>query len=338
MTPTVLVTGASGFIGARVAAELVRRGVQVRALSRNMGTAADRDRARADMETHAGADGAAPGGTLEPLALDLSTADAPARLVKALNGVSAVIHAAANLAADEAGHARDTLDPTRALVAAMLAAKTPPLLVLVSSFSVYNHAALPRGAALTEETPLESCPAGRDAYARAKLAQEDIAREAAAAGLALRILRPAMVYGPGRLNCAHLGVRKGPLELALGSGPIMAVSVFACAEALALAALAPPPATPEVLNVVEADSPDRARWRQSMSGAERPALSIPAPTRMIGGLGAALTALGLGGKLPTLLRPPAFAARFHGAPADPARLHAALGWSARRSFEEASQA
>lgn len=339
LRPKILVTGASGFIGAHVAAELARRGAHVVAMSRTPRPARSWDAARAAMEAWTRGEGGAPGGVIEPAALDLSFPGAGATLAPLLVGVSAVVHAAARMAGDDGAQARDTLGPTRTLVEAMLAAERAPMLVLVSSFSVYDHAAIrAAGGTLTEASPLETAPGRRDAYARAKLGQEEIARAAAARGLPLRVMRPAFVFGPGRLDCAQLGVRKGPLEIALGDGPIAAIAVGDCAEALALAALAPPPAAAETFNLVDADAPDRARWRAALPEGAGPRLSIPVP---MGAMRAAMrlaAAAGLADRVPGLLRPPVFAARFEGAPASDAALRAAFGWAPRRRFEQAAQA
>ncbi|SFI48501.1 NAD-dependent epimerase/dehydratase family protein [Albimonas pacifica] len=327
--PRVLVTGASGFIGAHAAAELARRGAQVLAVSRTPRPASDWDRARAAMQAWTGGEGGAPGGGIQPLACDLSFPAAGERLEALVEGVSAVVHAAARLAGGDVEQARDTLGPTRALVAAMEARAPSALLVLVSSFSVYDIAAArAAGGVLDEDAALEAAPEARDAYTRAKLGQEAIVRAAGARGLPVRILRPAYVYGPGRLDCAHLGVRKGRVELAMGDGPVAAIPVAACAEALALAALAPPPASPEVFNVVDADAPDRGRWRAAMPAGSGAWLTLPVP-----GAAARAAAGLLGARAPGFLRGPVHAARFQGVPVSDARLRAAFGWTPRHRFE-----
>ena len=73
-----------------------------------------------------------------------------------------------------------------------------PRLVLASSLSVYQMAA--PGDELTEEWPLAPDAPGLDAYASAKLAQEEVARRMSAArGWDLTILRPGFIWGTGRL-------------------------------------------------------------------------------------------------------------------------------------------
>ncbi|MFT6229365.1 MAG: nucleoside-diphosphate-sugar epimerase, partial [Paracoccaceae bacterium] len=168
---TILITGANGFLGRRIVAAARARGLPVRALVRRPAPDAP----------WAGDEG------VEEIVRDLS---APGTLP--LDGVGAVIHAAATMQGDDVAHATGTLAPTRALLDAM--AGTAARLVLVSSFSVYGYAALPAGCALDETVPVEPDPHLRDAYCRAKLAQEAMVAEAVQHhGLTARILRPGAI-------------------------------------------------------------------------------------------------------------------------------------------------
>ena len=155
----------------------------------------------------------------------------------AFAGVDAVIHAAAAMSGDEARMQRDTVTATEKTMQAVAKAKVARV-VLVSSLSVYGTGALRAGALVDEDTPLERCPALRDAYCRAKLAQEIAALDGArASGTDLCILRAGAVWGPGRLWNAHLGLALGPVLLRLGKdGQIPLIHVETCAEALVRAA------------------------------------------------------------------------------------------------------
>ncbi|MEO0830200.1 MAG: NAD(P)-dependent oxidoreductase, partial [Pseudomonadota bacterium] len=180
----IVITGASGFVGRHAVQAARAAGHSVVALTRQ---------ARDDL----GAD------TVH--ALDLGTPGAADALVPILDGADAVIHAAAAMAGDDAAHAHGTLAPTRAVLSALKAVSGPVRLVLVSSFSVYGFASLPEGTLLTELTPLEPEPQKRDAYTRAKLAQEELAVAAARkTGRDLWLIRPGAIYGPGRLDTARL--------------------------------------------------------------------------------------------------------------------------------------
>ena len=186
----IVITGASGFVGRHAVQAARAAGHTVVALTRQ---------AQDDL----GAD------TVH--ALDLGTPEAADALVPILDGADAVIHAAAAMAGDDADHAHGTLAPTRAVLSALKAVSGPVRLVLVSSFSVYGFASLPEGTLLTELTPLEPEPQKRDAYTRAKLAQEELAVAAAReTGRDLWLVRPGAIYGPGRLDTAHPGsARRG---------------------------------------------------------------------------------------------------------------------------------
>jgi nucleoside-diphosphate-sugar epimerase len=332
--PRVLVTGAAGFLGAAAVAALPAAGAAARAAVRR----------------------AAPGAPwaddpgVERVALDLAAGDAAA-LDAALDGVSAVIHAAAG-AGDDAAHARDTVAATGALIAAMARRAAPPRLVLVSSFAVYNYASLPAWSTLDETTPLEPEPAMRDAYCRAKLAQEAQAlRAAQALGIETRVMRPGAIWGEGRWRSARLGLRAGPLLLRVGDPPVPAVHVADCAAALALAAVAPmggPGDAPvldggapwEAYNVVDPDAPTVSAWLAAAPPSARPRLAPALPPRLarapalaVGLVGA--LAPGVARRAPGPLRPESFDARFKPLRYSAARLEDRLGWRAARPLAAA---
>jgi len=340
MSGPLVITGAGGFLGAHAVAAARARGLAVRAVLR-----------RAPAPPPWGDD---PG--VQGVTADLATPEGAAALARALEGAGGVIHAAAALAADDAGHARDTLAPTRAVIDALAAlGRAAPALVLVSSLSVYGMAALPAGAALDETVPLEPDPHLRDAYARAKLAQEAMAvRAAQEAGLAIRVLRPGAVYGPGRLWTARLGFRKGPVAVLLGGQvPVPAIHVAHCAEALVLAATVPVagsdipvprgPGRLEIVNLVDDAPPTQAEWLAAARpglGVRR-ALVLPAwpLERAARALDlAAIVLPGLAPRLPGLLRAPALAARLTPLAYPNARAKTRLGWAPAQGFAAAMRA
>ncbi|MBC7181394.1 MAG: SDR family oxidoreductase, partial [Roseovarius sp.] len=198
MGMNLLVTGAGGFLGRAVVAEARAQGHAVRGVT------------RADV--------------------DLVTGD----LSGLLDGIECVIHLAGALSGDCAVQARDTLTATRRLIAAMQAQPLPPRLVLASSIAVYSADA---SGVVTEATPIEDRPERRDAYARAKLAQEGMLR---VSGLRHTILRPGAILGPGRMMTAHLGPGMGgTLILMERGGELPVVSLRDCARAFVLAAETP---------------------------------------------------------------------------------------------------
>jgi nucleoside-diphosphate-sugar epimerase len=330
----VLVTGANGFLGRRIVAALRARGAPVRAVVRR----APDDAPWAD---DAG---------VQTVVQDLAAPGAD--LSGAVAGIRAAIHAAAVMSGDDAAHAQGTLAPTRALIDAMTAAGqgARATLILVSSYAVYGYGALPEGATLDETIPAEPDPHLRDAYCRAKLAQEGMAIDAAQhRALPVRILRPGAIYGPGRLWTARLGFRKGPLAIVPGGGALVpAVSAASCADALALAALAPAPAvsdTPlpklgagiEVFNVVDDAPPTQSAWLAAIAPAMGIRKTLCLPAKLLFKSAKALGLLeivhaDLPGRLPSPLRDAALAARFKPLRHSNARLKSRLGWTPGADF------
>ena len=279
---TILVTGAAGTVGAAVVLAAQARSHAVRGL------------VRADV--------------------DLATGD----LGPYLAGVDVVIHCAASLNGDDAVQARDTVLATARLIGAMQAQNLPPKLVLVSSLSVYAGD-LPPGTLIDEATLLEPHAAQRDAYTRAKLAQE-----AAVFGSGLRncIARVGAVWGPGRLWNAHLGVPLGPLLIRIGSaGQVPLAHVQNVALALIMAA----ETGAGVINVVDDDRPSPRENVIALRSKGWPKLVLPVSWRVFD----ALCALPLPGGL---FRRPTLRARMMPRVYSNARLHA-LGWSPVIGFQ-----
>ncbi|WP_372611169.1 NAD-dependent epimerase/dehydratase family protein [Aquicoccus sp.] len=308
-TMTLLVTGAGGFIGRRTVEAALARGHKVRALVRQ------------SCAPFAGMP------DVECIAFDLGRDNGA--LTKAVKDVDAVIHCAAALGGDDAAMERDTLAPTRSLIQAMSTTAPMPRLVLVGSIAVHDADALPENALIDENGPLEQAPDARDAYTRAKLAQEEMLQ---GAGLGGWIARPGAVYGPGRLWNAHLGPRLGPLLVRLGdAGQIPLVSVESCAEALVLAAETDPPGPglqPVIL--VDDDLPDRARFLSAL-GPKAPAIVLPLSWRFLDRLATGLSRVpGLATRLPGLLRPRPLRARMRPARYSNDHAKAVLGWTPTR--------
>jgi nucleoside-diphosphate-sugar epimerase len=168
-----LITGATGFIGARLAGRLAREGRAVRCLVRASGDTSALE--RLDVELVVG---------------DLTDADS---LARATDGCHHVLHCGA-LVSDWATVeeiARINVQGTRDLLAASAAASVRRF-VHVSSTDVYGY---PDGAQI-EET--HTAARFRNWYAQTKLqAEAEVRRAEAAHALEVVILRPATVYGPG---------------------------------------------------------------------------------------------------------------------------------------------
>lgn len=182
--PTILVTGASGFVGRALLPRLASEGYRVRAAVR-----------RPDSGLPAGA---------APVAIGDLTDEPDWR--RALAGVDAVVHLAAraHVLAERSPdafalyHAANTI-PTLRLAEAAAAAGLRRL-VFISSVRVHGSRTV--GAPFDEASPL----AAEDPYGRSKAdAERGLAEIARASGLEVVVLRPPLVYGPGaRGNFARL--------------------------------------------------------------------------------------------------------------------------------------
>lgn len=169
----ILLTGASGFIGGRLAARLAQEGRQVRCLVR-----ASSDTAQ-----------------LERLGVELSLGDLtdPDSLTRAAHGVSHVVHCGA-LVSDWATTQeieRVNVAGTRELLQAAAGASVRRF-VHFSTTDVYGH---PGGAAIEES---HMATRFGNWYAQSKRqAEAEVRRAQAASSPNAVILRPATVYGPG---------------------------------------------------------------------------------------------------------------------------------------------
>lgn len=235
----VLVTGATGFIGGRLAQRLAsEEGARV------TGTGRDLDKAR-----HLEADGV----KLERA--DLLYSDAVRRL---LEGKEVVFHAAASLFPDPEVARAVNVTATGQLV--RLAAEAGVRrFVHVSTVGAYRM----EGEALVDESfPLATESPG--VYARTKALAEVRARDLAEEhGLALAIVRPSMVYGPGPGVWTVMmfeSIRDGkPVLLGDGSGHFQPVYIDDVVDALILCATADA-APGEAFNITDGTT----TWREFM--------------------------------------------------------------------------
>jgi nucleoside-diphosphate-sugar epimerase len=212
----VLVTGAAGFLGRHLVTALDRRGHAVRALVRPSQRL----------------DGLGFGSRVSVVRGELESVEA---IREACRDVDTVLHLAAATAGDFETQFAATVLPTERLFHAVEGGTVRHVL-LVSSFSVYGWRRV-RGR-LSEDSPLEERIHERDGYAGAKLWQERVAqRLAPSAGVALTVVRPGLIWGPGRPYDSRVSVGAGPLRLVIGpwSRPPL-VHVENCADFLVAAA------------------------------------------------------------------------------------------------------
>ncbi|NOR15409.1 MAG: NAD-dependent epimerase/dehydratase family protein, partial [Candidatus Aminicenantes bacterium] len=170
MAKTAFITGASGFIGSHLVAELDRKQWQLRLLQHSTAITSR--------------------GQHEIISGDLS---APASYRSALDGVDVVFHLAAVLGAsllDEAGFQQINVTGTERLLEAAWKAGVKQV-VHFSSAGVL-------GQVTAGETADEAYPCNpQNAYDRTKLAAEEMALAAARKGQSVIVVRPGWVYGPG---------------------------------------------------------------------------------------------------------------------------------------------
>jgi nucleoside-diphosphate-sugar epimerase len=184
---TVLITGATGFIGSHLAGRLAADGADLRLLLRPSSSMrylrdVPHHRRLGDLATGKGIDAA-------------------------LDGVDAVYHLAAVLRATRReAYLRGNVEGTRNLVAAIARKASPPRTVIVSSLAAWGPS--PDGHPLTEADP----PQPRGNYGDSKLLSEKAARDVGR-GVPLVILRPPAVYGPreGDFLAACRAIERGIL-------------------------------------------------------------------------------------------------------------------------------
>lgn len=169
-----LVTGANGFLGRSIVRRLLRDGVAVRALVR-------------------------PGRSIDASGVEIVEGDIcdDGAVATAVRDVDWVVHAAARVATTGTWEefAEVNVRGTRRVIRAAVAAGVQRI-VHISSLSVY---AVPYdGVTITEDASYESEADARGGYSRSKLAADRAVLDAARRGAPVVVLRPGLLYGPGK--------------------------------------------------------------------------------------------------------------------------------------------
>lgn len=176
----VLITGATGFLGQRLARRLLAEGTPVRILARSV--------SRARLLVQEGAD------LIEG---EITDGDVVRR---ALDRITVVYHLAGKLfipGVPAAEYRQIHVEGMRTLLAACHEQATLERLVHCSTTGVLGVT----GAVPADET---SAPRPTNVYEQTKLEAEQLAREASRDGLGVVIVRPGLVYGPGDLHLLGL--------------------------------------------------------------------------------------------------------------------------------------
>lgn len=301
----VLVTGANGFLGRSVVGALMARGHQVRIMVRG----------RAKPQGHNDA--------VEAVCADLLE---PSSLADAVTGVDAVIHLAFDMRAAPAVMLRTAVDGTVNLIRAMRPECSH--LVLASSFSVYDWSQV--GDRLTENSPrlTQALAPTLGPYAQAKWQQEASAISLCEQHrISLTVLRPAMIWGPEHPGMDMVGPGHRRLRLVVKPQRRLHLTyVENCADAFALALDKRAPFA--VFNVEDGFKVSATQFAAALQpGAQQCAL--PEWTlkflALVGPL--ARWCLNRGMKVPGLLIPERWAARFPEAGIDASAARHDLGWS-----------
>src|SRR5438445_4589884 len=249
---SILITGATGFIGSRLVESLLDRGF------RNLRCFARPSSEVARVEAIAGRRG---GARVEVIKGNLLSRE---DCVTATKDVAVIFHLAAGRGEKSFPEAfMNSVITTRNLLEASLRETCLRRFVNISSFAVYSNTQKPRWRLLDESCPVETRPELRgEAYCFAKVKQDELVTEYGRRfGIPYVIVRPGYVYGPGHEEIsARVGIGTFGVFLHLGGWNTLPFTyVDNCAEAIALAGLKKG-VEGKVFNVVDDELPSSRRF------------------------------------------------------------------------------
>lgn len=240
----ILVTGASGFLGSYLVKRLLERGEKdIRCLIRQKNKINNLNLIINEY----------PDARIEFFEGDLTSKDDASRVVE---NVDIIYHCAATLKGSPSIMFLNTVVASKNLLNAIIY-KNIKRVILVSSFSVYGVAKLPKMSVINESTPLEDFPTKRDAYSYVKYRQEMLFWEYYKKyKIPLVVVRPGVIYGPGCIPIpTRVGLNLFGLVLHLGDGNLLPLTyVENCADAIVFAGQTPG-IDGEIFNIHDDDLP-----------------------------------------------------------------------------------
>lgn len=328
----ILVTGANGFIGAKVVEVLLELGfAKIRCFVR---PSSKLDRLKQVLEKYPA------GKTAEIVTGDLLSRD---DCRKAAEGITVIYHLAAGMEKSFAGAFMNSALATRNLMDAFLECGRVARFVNVSSFAVYSNLKMDRHALFDENCPLEDAPQERfDAYSFGKLKQDEFVRQYGEKHkLPYVILRPGAVFGPGKKALSgRVGIDTFGFFIHLGGGNQLPLTfVDNCAEAIVLAGLKPG-VDGEIFNVVDDERLTSAEFLSAYKQKVKPFFSVRVPFFVAHGICCLWENFSKRrhGQLPPVFNRRRAAAEWKGNCYSNQKLHDRLGWKPRVNMRDAMAA
>ena len=326
----MLVTGAAGFVGSRVVATLLRLGFeQVRCGVRRS----------SDLALLKGVIPAEYAKRCEIVETNLLSKDECRHLTQ---DVELVYHLVAGRGKSFPGCYQGSVITTRNLLDSIIENGHVKRFVNISSFAVYSRFQTDGDTVWDENCPLErNLDQRNDAYVYGKLKQDELVqRYAQRFGIPVTIVRPGIVFGPGKKAIpSFVGIDTFGFFMHLGGGGRLPLTyVDNCAEAIVLAGLTQG-TNGEVFNVVDDQLPTSRTFLRAYKREVERFMSVPLPYAVTYGLCALWEwyAKRSKGQLPPVFNRRECAFAWRGHKYSNRKLKERLGWRCRVPMQEALQ-
>lgn len=197
----ILVTGGTGFIGKKLVKKLIDRGYRVRVMTH-------RNLKKKEIDSY--------NGNIQFVQGDISDLN---DVENACSGVEIVYHLAAATKGNWLYHLDTTVTGTKNIIDCMERAKVKHL-VYISTIGVLNASRYPLKGIINEDFSYEENPEKRGYYSNTKLMAEKIVKSYMdnSDTITITIIRPGIVYGPGKNLLLDIGKQIRNLLVVFGSG------------------------------------------------------------------------------------------------------------------------